>query len=321
MKSKNKSEYRGWIRNIVIVSLALCLLLQTACTNKSRDSADQHIKLESKSLDEINQSQVEKLTLVTQNGIQYVNAKQLLDLLNFQAKWDAANSTYLIGDKDVNFVIKIDSLKAQKAGDMINLTSPPIIINQSAYLPISVLGDLFRQDMSYSVTDNILIVHGKQGVSDFSLLSVKDNSLDFGDDPNDPNKDQNSEKLIKKSLQYLGVKYIFGAQPYPVSGGFDCSSFTQYLFGKQGKKLKRLARDQAYQGNTVSRKSLRTGDLLFFNVPGRFKSNNMVGHVGIYLGKNEMINANNQPENGVQITNIDKAYWKQVFITAKRAAG
>ena len=37
-------------------------------------------------------------------------------------------------------------------------------------------------------------------------------------------------------------------------------------------------------GTFVSRKSLRKGDLMFFYVPGRFKTNKTVGHVGIYIG-------------------------------------
>jgi cell wall-associated NlpC family hydrolase len=124
--------------------------------------------------------------------------------------------------------------------------------------------------------------------------------------------------LIQRGKTYLGVKYMFGAAPYPVSGRFDCSSFTQYLFGKYGISLPRLARQQSTRGTLVSRKSLRKGDLLFFYVPGRFKSNSTVGHVGIYIGNGQMLNANSAPLNGVQITNINKPYWQRVFLFAKR---
>ncbi|MDF2960190.1 MAG: hypothetical protein K0S39_1925 [Paenibacillus sp.] len=126
--------------------------------------------------------------------------------------------------------------------------------------------------------------------------------------------------LIRKGKQYLGVKYLFGAAPYPRSSKFDCSTFTQYLFKRQGITLKRLSRSQAKQGVAVSRKSLRKGDLMFFYVPGRFRTNKTVGHVGIYMGNNRMIHSSPQPRNGVQITNINKAYWKKTFLRARRVA-
>ncbi|UJF34690.1 C40 family peptidase [Paenibacillus hexagrammi] len=126
--------------------------------------------------------------------------------------------------------------------------------------------------------------------------------------------------LIRKGRQYLGVKYKFGAKPYSVSGRFDCSTFTQYVFGKYGVKLPRLARQQSNHGTLVSRKNLRKGDLMFYYVPGRFKSNKTVGHVGIYIGNMQMLHASPEPKNGVQISSINKAYWKETFLRARRVA-
>jgi cell wall-associated NlpC family hydrolase len=297
-----------------------------------------------------------QLPLVNQGGMQYVKAKQLVELLGFQSSWKSDTSTYQVGDKDVILELKMNSREAKNAEDTIKLASPPIIINQNAYIPVSALGDLFKQDMNFTVTGNQLnILPQPQTVNSLSIQSAGDNKaqdqhLNFTDDPDDPNKQQskptlakvtkitpaygvmnddsipaalqkvNIAGLVQESKKYLGVKYIFGATPYPESGGFDCSSYTQYLFGKYGVSLPRLSRDQANQGLTIGRNDLRVGDLVFFNVPGRFKSNTAVGHVGIYIGNNEMINANNQPKFGVQITNIDKPYWKRTFLIAKRVA-
>lgn len=348
-------DFRNWLRSGMAFALLLCLVVQTACMQKGNNSVAQSTKEKSKieSLkgeNQFNQNQIlNKLALKSQNGVQYVNAKQLVDLLGFQSEWNKDNRSYSIGDKDVNFVLKLNSREAKKEGKMIKLASSPIIINQSFYIPLSALGDLFRQDMSYVVNDNHVIIQETQRNSTISIKSVN-NYLDFADDPNDPNKqiaqassalpdhlsvmrELNEDdrvvavlasldipQLIKKSKQYLGVKYVFGAKPYPQSGAFDCSSFTQYIFAKQGIRLNRLARDQAKQGTAVSRKSLRVGDLLFFNVPGRFKSSSIVGHVGIYLGNKKMIDADTLPISGVQITNIDRSYWKNVFLSAKRVA-
>ncbi|MDR6879202.1 cell wall-associated NlpC family hydrolase [Bacillus sp. 3255] len=131
-------------------------------------------------------------------------------------------------------------------------------------------------------------------------------------------KNINVNSMINKGEQYLGVKYKFGTGPYPQTGRFDCSTFTQYVYGKYNFKLPRLARQQAAVGNLISRKSLRKGDLMFFYVPGRFKTNKTVGHVGIYIGNMKMLHASPEPKNGVQISNINKAYWKKTFLRAKR---
>lgn len=124
--------------------------------------------------------------------------------------------------------------------------------------------------------------------------------------------------VIQEAEKYLGVKYDFGAGKYADTHRFDCSSFTQYIFGKFGVSLPRTAREQAQVGQSVSKDNLQKGDLVFFSVPGRFKSDSTVGHVGIYMGGGKMINANSAPEDGVQITDINKAYWQENFLSAKR---
>ena len=130
----------------------------------------------------------------------------------------------------------------------------------------------------------------------------------------------NVNQLISKAKRYLGVKYLFGAPPYPQSNKFDCSTFTRYIYGRFGIPLARTARAQSIKGQEVSRKQLRKGDLLFFYVPGRFRTNKTVGHVGIYIGNSRFINSSPEPKNGVQIININKAYWKKTFLKARRIA-
>lgn len=128
----------------------------------------------------------------------------------------------------------------------------------------------------------------------------------------------NRADLIADAKKYLGVRYQFGSEDYDKSGTFDCSSFTRFIFAKYGVTLPRTARDQGKLGTAVSKSELEPGDLVFFSVPGRFKSDSTVGHVGIYMGGGEMINANSEPQDGVQITDINKPYWQRVFLFAKR---
>jgi cell wall-associated NlpC family hydrolase len=93
-----------------------------------------------------------------------------------------------------------------------------------------------------------------------------------------------------------------------------------FVYSVYGVALARTARDQSYQGVNVSRYSLRLGDLVFFFVPGRFRTNTTVGHVGIYIGNNKMIDADSLPKNGVQITDLNRPYWKRTFLRARRVA-
>jgi cell wall-associated NlpC family hydrolase len=74
------------------------------------------------------------------------------------------------------------------------------------------------------------------------------------------------------------------------------------------------------QGMAVSRQALKPGDLLFFYVPGRFRSNSIIGHVGLYIGGGQMIHATPSAPSGVKITSIDSSYWKQKFLSARRVA-
>lgn len=91
-------------------------------------------------------------------------------------------------------------------------------------------------------------------------------------------------ELIAYAKKYLGVPYDFGAGPYEETKRFDCSSFTRHVFKKFGVDLPRLAKDQDNIGRRISRSELEPGDLIFFTVPGRFESDAIPGHVGIYMG-------------------------------------
>ncbi len=128
----------------------------------------------------------------------------------------------------------------------------------------------------------------------------------------------NANRLIATGRKYLGVKYKFGAGKYATSKRFDCSSYVQQLYNTYGVRLPRTARNQAKHGISVSRKNLRRGDLMYFYVPGRFRTNRTVGHVGVYIGNNNMLHSAPAPKDGVQITNINRAYWKNTYLGAKR---
>ncbi|OXS58241.1 hypothetical protein B1A99_13585 [Cohnella sp. CIP 111063] len=124
---------------------------------------------------------------------------------------------------------------------------------------------------------------------------------------------QKANAVISAAQQLKGkVKYKFGVNN-PSKLWFDCSSFTKYVFAKQGVNLKWGSQAQSKQGVYVSKSNLKRGDLVFFSVskPGR------VNHVGIYIGNGQFIhNTIGGSVNGVIVSKLS-SYSKR-YITARR---
>lgn len=286
------------------------------------------------------------------DGEDYVQASKLLEVVGFRSVWEPGQNMLKFGDNDAAFEVKINSTEARREEDRIQLKKAPTLIDGIPYLPLSALGDLLTDEISFNKQGENLVLSPSVHFTNLQVdedRPMAHDDMDFGDDPADPYKgiaaddaptaafpdqagdedgaipaaalkDINIPGLIARAKTYLGIKYDFGAAPYSQSGLFDCSSYTQYLFGKYGVSLPRLSRSQAKLGTSVSRSNLRVGDLMFFYVPGRFQTNKTVGHVGIYMGDRKMIHSSPLPKDGVQITSIDKAYWKETFLYAKRIA-
>jgi len=110
--------------------------------------------------------------------------------------------------------------------------------------------------------------------------------------------------VVGIAMQYLGVPYVWGgASP----SGFDCSGFSMYVFAKIGVSLPHHAASQYGLGTPVSRSELQPGDLVFFNG---------LGHMGIYIGGNQMIHA---PHSGdvVKISSLT-GWYDQTWVGARR---
>ncbi|XID93059.1 C40 family peptidase [Paenibacillaceae bacterium WGS1546] len=122
-----------------------------------------------------------------------------------------------------------------------------------------------------------------------------------------------ADAVVSLAQQLRGkVKYKFGVNN-PSKMIFDCSSFTKYVYGKQGVNLKWSSRAQSKQGKFVSKSNLKKGDLVFFSVstPGK------VNHVGIYIGNGKFIhNTTGKSVNGI-VTSKLSDYSKR-YVTARR---
>lgn len=120
---------------------------------------------------------------------------------------------------------------------------------------------------------------------------------------------QQSLSLVSIGKNYIGTPYLYGSAP-GVTSTFDCSSYTQYVFGKMGIWLPRVSSAQAYMGEKVDRAYLSVGDLVFFNTSGKG-----ISHVGIYAGNGHMLHASSQ---GVKLTNMNTSYWNKAYVWARR---
>ncbi|MFC5470351.1 C40 family peptidase [Cohnella suwonensis] len=124
---------------------------------------------------------------------------------------------------------------------------------------------------------------------------------------------QKKAAIIAYAKSLVGkVKYKFGVNN-PSKLIFDCSSFTKYVFAKQGISLKWGSAAQSKQGVYVSKSNLKPGDLIFFSVskPGR------INHVGIYIGNGQFIhNTIGSSFNGILISKLSN--YSKRYITARR---
>jgi cell wall-associated NlpC family hydrolase len=88
-----------------------------------------------------------------------------------------------------------------------------------------------------------------------------------------------SSQVVSIAMSYLGVPYVWGgASP----SGFDCSGLVMYAFAQVGIALPHSSYAMANMGAPVPYDQLQPGDLVFFDGDG---------HVGMYIGGGEYVNA------------------------------
>lgn len=95
------------------------------------------------------------------------------------------------------------------------------------------------------------------------------------------------QAIVDYACQFIGNPYVWGGTS--LTDGADCSGFVQSVYAHFGINLPRTTWDQEYAGTAVSYEQAMPGDLILYE-----------GHVGIYMGNGQIVNAIN-PSKGIGI--------------------
>lgn len=123
--------------------------------------------------------------------------------------------------------------------------------------------------------------------------------------------------IVLTGLSFLGTPYEFNAKPFQTKT-FDCSSFTQYVYGINGINLPRNSRQQFQMGTSIPFEQIEMGDLIFFTTKKRKHKQGIerIGHVAIYIGNEKILHAH--PLGKRVIVSRFTDYWKKYLVGVKR---
>jgi len=120
------------------------------------------------------------------------------------------------------------------------------------------------------------------------------------------------EEIVDYGLQFIGTPYVWGGTD--LNRGVDCSGFTQEVYKAFDVEISRVSYMQAKDGQTVDKKNLRTGDLVFFDTVG--SNNGGVSHVGIYMENSKFLHSDGT--HGVMISDLNSPYYTRNYVKGIR---
>lgn len=208
-----------------------------------------------------------------------------------------------LADGKVGYVsseyIKVETSKGQKGF----VTGSVVNVREGAGVDYKVIGSVtYGQSVDVTGSENGWFSIAYNGVKGY----VCGEYVSFEELTDASNKSA-TDKVLSEAKNHLGKPYVYGANgPY----SFDCSGFTSYVFRQLGYNLNRTAAGQYSNGVYVSKDQLKPGDLVMF---GRGN----ISHVGIYIGDNKFIHAENS-RTGVVITSMSASYYASTYVGARR---
>lgn len=122
-----------------------------------------------------------------------------------------------------------------------------------------------------------------------------------------------ADKIIQYAKSLLGKKYVWADEG---PNTFDCSGFTWYVYKNIAKiSLPRSSKEQGAYGTYINKENLQPADLVFFDTVGA--KDNVISHVGIYIGNNQFIHASSG-QGKVVISQLDSNYYSKAFVNGRR---
>ena len=101
------------------------------------------------------------------------------------------------------------------------------------------------------------------------------------------------QQLADYALQFVGNPYVYGGTS--LTGGTDCSGYTQSVYRHFGVSIPRTSGEQAGFGREIPYEEMEPGDLVCYS-----------GHVAMYIGGGRIVHASSRKE-GIKVSN-DPAY-------------
>jgi len=159
---------------------------------------------------------------------------------------------------------------------------------------------------------NGLSVDGKTGEQTLSLI-YSPNAVVSADKQQEAVRSANINTFLDVAHKQLGDPYVFGNVG---PNSFDCSGLIYYCLSQAGSSRGRFNAAGYSQVSDwekiTSMDNLQKGDLLFFSTNGK-----KVGHIGIYIGNGEMIDASSSNGKVVRRSCVS-SFWQKNFVVARR---
>ncbi|MFC4775517.1 C40 family peptidase [Paenibacillus sp. GCM10023252] len=251
------------------------------------------------------------LPIYRDSGHIWVPLKGAAKALGLQLHEDGGGH-YAMGQTNPNYNVQINHKEASAGDKVIRLPEPLRELDNEPYMTMESLSALLGTPLNWDETRQQIVMTPitaeRQSSSDGSSDGATYRGLAAGYD---------ATELIQYARSFEGTPYEFGTGDYERTRKFDCSTFTAHVFERYGINLPRTSLSQSQVGERVEKDELQAGDLMFFFTPGRYESNEVVGHVGIYAGDGNMIHTYGDP--GVIFDRFD-SYWQGRFLFGRRVA-
>jgi cell wall-associated NlpC family hydrolase len=245
------------------------------------------------------------------SGRTFVPIRFVAEQLGAKVDWNGGKQqvTVLQGDKNISLVI--NQPQAIVNGNTITFDSSAEIQDNRTFVPLRFLSETLGAKVNWDNNQRLVDIHVG---ADVTTTSPPTTITSTGQATNNSKVNSawevKADAIIATGMKYLGTPYVFGGSD-PLKG-FDCSGFTQYVFGQNGISLPHSAVMQSQMDTPVSKDQLRKGDLVFLQ--GTYTAG--VSHVAIYMGNNQVLQAGTMDgKRAVKISTLfgtpyyDAHYW------------